>query len=147
MVQPLRNHETKTLENLFLSKWNEINGFVHIWAKLGQENFPRVVSWMRWHWPPDTGFEFRTQAVWGRARYLAVTEVPHKIGSLRVSGEETFCFFEIWRPEWSLNPRSPTLQTGSFNHWTRAPTPLIYRGAIPWRLCFFILGRNKLLEI
>ena len=30
-------------------------------------------------------------------------------------------FFETWRPEWDLKPRSPTFQAGSFNHCTRAP--------------------------
>ena len=32
---------------------------------------------MRWHCTPDTEFEIRTLAVWGRARYLSVTEAPH----------------------------------------------------------------------
>ena len=45
--------------------------FVHIQAKLGQENFLRMVRWMRWHCPLDTGFERRALAVWGRARYLS----------------------------------------------------------------------------
>ena len=35
------------------------------------------MRWMRWHCPPDTGFEIRALAVWGRARYLSVTEAPH----------------------------------------------------------------------
>ena len=70
--------------------------------------------------PPDTGFEIRTPAVWGQVRYLSVTEVPHNIESLWVSGEETFCFFETCRSEWGSNPRSPTFQAGSFNHCTRA---------------------------
>ena len=54
-------------------------------------------------------------AVWGRARYLSVTDVPHNIESLRVSGEETICFFITWMQEWGLNPRSPSFQAGSFN--------------------------------
>ena len=45
----------------------------------------------------------------------------HSIESLRVSGEETFCFFETWRPERGSNPRSPTFQADSCNHCTRAP--------------------------
>ena len=36
-----------------------------------------MVRWLRWHCPPDTGFEIRALAVWGRARYLSVTEAPH----------------------------------------------------------------------
>ena len=50
------------------------------------------------------------------ARHLSVTEAPHYIESLRGSGEETFCFLE-----YCSNPRSPTFQTGSFDHCTRAP--------------------------
>ena len=30
-----------------------------------------MVRWLRWHSPPDTGFETRTLAVWGRARYIS----------------------------------------------------------------------------
>ena len=59
-------------------KWIGLQAtFVHIWAKLGQENLLRMVRWMRWHCPPDTGFEIRALAVWGRARYLSVTEAPN----------------------------------------------------------------------
>ena len=36
-----------------------------------------MVRWLRWHCPPDTGFEIRSLAVWGRARYLSVMEAPH----------------------------------------------------------------------
>ena len=65
----------------------------------------RRVRWMRWHCPPDTGFEIRTRAVWARARYLSVAEALHNIVSLRVSREEALCFFGTWRPEWGSNPR------------------------------------------
>ena len=85
--------------------------FVYILAKLGQENLLRMV---RWHCPPDTGLEIGALAVWGRARYFSVTEAPHNIASLRVSGEEKFCVFETWGPKWGSNPRSPTFQTGNF---------------------------------
>ena len=61
--------------------------------------------------------------VWGRTRYLSVMEAPHNIKSSQVSGEETFRFFETWRPDRSSNPRSPTFQAGIFNHCTRAPAP------------------------
>ena len=36
-----------------------------------------MVRWVRWHCPPDTRFEIQTLEVWGRARYLSVTEVSH----------------------------------------------------------------------
>ena len=47
-----------------------------------------------------------------RARNFLVTEAPHNLESLRVSGKETVCFFETGRPEWGSNTRSPTFQTG-----------------------------------
>ena len=40
-----------------------------------------MVRWLRWHCPPDTGFEIRALAVWGRARYLSVTEASHNTDS------------------------------------------------------------------
>ena len=45
-----------------------------------------MVRWMRWHCPPDTGFGVRALAVWARARYFSVTESPHNIEFLWVSG-------------------------------------------------------------
>ena len=59
-------------------------------------NWARRTSWGWWDEWDDTSFEIRILAVWGRARYLSVTEAPHNIWSLRMSGEETFCFFETW---------------------------------------------------
>ena len=43
-----------------------------------------------------------------RLRYLSVTVARRNIESLRVSGEETFCFFETLMSEQGSNPRSPT---------------------------------------
>ena len=40
--------------------------------------------------------------------------------SLRLSGEETCCFFDTWRLEWGSNLRSLTFQASSFNHCTMA---------------------------
>ena len=51
--------------------------FVHIQAKLGQENLLRKVRWVRRRCPPDTGFEIQTLEVWGRARYFSMTEALH----------------------------------------------------------------------
>ena len=69
---------------------------------------------VRWHWPPDTGFEIWDLAVWGWARYLSVTEVPHNIDFLRVSGQETFCFFH------NLKGRVGFFQADSCNHCNRS---------------------------
>ena len=48
--------------------------FVHIQAKLGQENLLKMLRWVTWHCPTDTGFEIQTLEVWERARYLSVME-------------------------------------------------------------------------
>ena len=41
-------------------------------------NVQKMVRWVRWHCPTDTGFEIKTLEIWGRARYLSVTETPFK---------------------------------------------------------------------
>ena len=85
-------------------------------------NWARRTSWGWMRWPDDTTLQTQDSKFgpWGLARYLSVTEVPHNNKYLRVSGEETFCFFETWRPEWGSNPWSPTFQAGRFNHCTMA---------------------------
>ena len=91
--------------------------------------------------------EIRTLAVWGRARYLSVPEAPHNIEFSRVSGEETFCFFETWMPDWGSNPRSQTLQADSFDHCTRAPALLtgLHCSAKPTCvICFKVISRHGL---
>ena len=72
------------------------------WLKWVKRN--SRVCW--WHCPPDTGF----LEEWGRARYLSVTEIPHNINSLQVRGEETFHFFETWKPERGLNDHRQSKQ-------------------------------------
>ena len=102
-------------------------------------NWARRTSWGSWeecdytYCTPDTWFEIRALAVWGRARYFSVTKAPHNIKCLRVSREESSCFFETWRPEWGSNPRSLTFQAGSFNHPTApGPPPLGFVGISPF---------------
>ena len=51
-----------------------------------------MVRWLRWHCPPDTGFEIRALAVWGRARYLSVTEAPHNTNFHTWMGKKQFLF-------------------------------------------------------
>ena len=53
---------------------------------------------MRWHCPPNTGFEIRALAVWGRARYLPVTEVPPILSFTRGWGRNSFVSFKPPRP-------------------------------------------------
>ena len=76
---------------------------------------------MRWHCPPDTAFEIRALAVWGRTRYPSQRH-PTILNLYEWAGKKLFCFFETWRPEGGggLSPRSPTFQAGRFNHCTRA---------------------------
>ena len=62
-------------------------------------------------------FNIRALVVWGRARYLSVTEASPNTESLRVSGGKTF--FEIRMPERETNPRSQTFQAA----FTTAPGP------------------------
>ena len=45
----------------------------HMEAELDQENLMRMVRWIRWHCPPDTGYEIGALAVWGWRRYVSVT--------------------------------------------------------------------------
>ena len=63
--------------------------FVHIQAELGQENLLMIV---RWHCPLDTWFEIRTLDIWGRGRYLSVTEAPHNTEFYEWMGKK--CFFQ-----------------------------------------------------
>ena len=100
-------------------KWNE-SGFIgHFCAKLGQENLLRMVRWLRWHCPPDTEFEIRALAVWGRARYLSVTEAPHNTNFHTWMGKKHFCFFETAETG-NRTPNSGVKGSGA-NHYPRAP--------------------------
>ena len=78
-----------------------------------------MTRWMRWHCPnQDTELESRAMAVWDQARYLSVMEAPHNIelNIYKWAGKKRFI---SWMPE--RGSRSPTFQTGSFNHCTRLP--------------------------
>ena len=57
-----------------------------------------MVRWLRWHCPLDTGFEIRTLAVWGRARYLSVTEAPHNTNFHTWMGRNIYVSFKPPRP-------------------------------------------------
>ena len=99
---------------------------VHKLAKLGQENPPRMVRWVRWHCPPDTGFEIQTLEVWGRARYLSVTEVPHNTEFHKWMRKKHFCcFFKPPRPG-NEQPNTSVKGSGA-NHYPRAADLQIHR--------------------
>ena len=103
-------------------KWNEW-GFKPSFCTY-RLSWARKTSWGWWDEWDTTAFQTQNSKFepWR-------SEVPHNIDSLRVSGKETFCFFEAWRPEWGSNPRFPTFQLGSLNHRTRAPALLEIRRA------------------
>ena len=80
-------------------KWNE-SGFRPPLCTY-RLNWARRTScgwWMRWLCPPDTGFEIRALAVWGRARYLSVTEAPHNTEFHTWMGKFFFVSFKPPRP-------------------------------------------------
>ena len=74
---------------------------------------------MRWHCPPDTRFEIRALAVWGRARCLSVTEVPHKTEFHTWMGKKHFCFFQPAETG-NRTPNSSVKGSGA-NHYPKAP--------------------------
>ena len=80
-----------------------------------------MVRWLRWHCPPDTGFEIRALAVWGRARYLSVTEAPHNTNFHTWMGKKHFCFFQTAETG-NRTPNSGVKGSGA-NHYPRAPAP------------------------
>ena len=81
-----------------------------------------MVRWLRWHCPPDTGFEIRALAVWGRARYLSVTEAPHNTNFHTWMGKKQFCFFQTAETG-NRTPDSGVKGSGA-NHYPRAPAQL-----------------------
>ena len=63
-----------------------------------------MVRWLRWYCPPDTGFVIQALAVWGRARYLSVTEAPHNTDFHTWMGKKHFCFFHVFVSECDRYP-------------------------------------------
>ena len=74
---------------------------------------------MRWHCPPDTGFEIRALAVWGRALYLSVTEAPHNTDFYTWMGKKHFCFFQT--AETGIRTPNSSVKGSGANHYPRAP--------------------------
>ena len=61
--------------------------------------------WVRWHCPPDTGFEIESwrsevEYATSRSRTLPCTILSHNEWT-----ERNICLFETWIPEWGSNPR------------------------------------------
>ena len=78
-----------------------------------------MVRWLRWQCPPDTGLEIRALAVWGRARYLSVTEAPHNTNFHTWMGKKQFCFFQT--AETGNRTPDSGVKGSSANHYPRAP--------------------------
>ena len=87
-----------------------------------------MVRWLRWHCPPDTGFEIRALAVWGRARYLSITEAPHNTDFHTWMGKKHFCFFETAETG-NRTPNSGVKGSGA-NHYPRAPAHVLWRWSL-----------------
>ena len=81
-----------------------------------------MVRWLRWHCPPDTGFEIRALSVWGRTRYLSVTEAPHNTDFHTWMGKKHFCFFQTAETR-NRTPNSAVKGSGA-NHYPRAPAQI-----------------------
>ena len=77
-----------------------------------------MVRWLRWHCPPDTEFEIRALAVWGRARYFLVTEAPRNTDFHTWMGKKHFCFFQTAETG-NRTPNSGVKGSGA-NHYPRA---------------------------
>ena len=93
-----------------------------------------MVRWLRWHCPPDTGFEIRALAVWGRARYLSVTEAPHNTNFHTWMGKKHFCFFQTAETG-NRTPNSGVKGSGA-NHYPRAPAPRTEDVGLPIKFRF-----------
>ena len=76
---------------------------------------------VRWHCTPDTGFDIQTLEVWGRARYLSVTEAPHDTKFYEWMGKKHFCFFQtVETRKQTLNSR---VKGSGANHYPRELIP------------------------
>ena len=81
-----------------------------------------MVRCVRWHCPPDTGFEIQTLAVWGRARYLPVTEALHNTEFYEWMEKKHFCFFQTAKTG-KRTPNSSVKGSGA-NYYPRVHAPL-----------------------
>ena len=95
-----------------------------------------MVRWLRWHCPPDTGFEIRALAVWGRARYLLVTEAPHNTDFHTWMGKKHFCFFQT--AETGNRTLNSGVKCSGANHYPRAPALVIINTSLCTLLIRFL---------
>ena len=89
--------------------------------KWNESGFRPPLCTYRLNWA-DTGFEIRALAVWGRARYLSVTEAPHNTNFHTWMGKKHFFFFQTAETG-NRTPDSGVKGSGA-NHYPRAPALL-----------------------
>ena len=90
--------------------------------KWNESGFRPPLCTYRLNWARRTsGFEIRALAVWGRARYLSVTEAPHNTNFYTWMGKKQFCFFQTAETG-NRTPDSGVKGSGA-NHYPRAPAP------------------------
>ena len=110
------------LVNNGTTKWNE-SGFRPLLCTY-RLNWARRTSWGWWDDWDDTALQtqnskFEAEAVWGRARYLSVTEAPHNTNFHTWMGKKQFCFFQTAETG-NRTPDSGVKGSGA-NHYPRAP--------------------------
>ena len=89
-----------------------------------------MVRWLRWHCPPDTGFEIL--AVWGRAHYLSVTEAPHNTDFYTWMGKKHFCFSQT--AETGNPPRTLAWKAAVLTTTQGHPPSIKNTSWVPWFL-------------
>ena len=82
------------------------------------------VSMVKWHCPPDTGFEIWALVVWGQARYLSVTEVPQNIEYLQVRRGKNIFFLWNLKARVGFEPASSDFPSRQETALTFNPLPL-----------------------
>ena len=97
-----------------------------------------MVRWLRWHRPPDTGFEIRALVVWDWVRYFSVTEAPHNTEFHTWMGKKHFCFFQT--AETGNRASNSSVKGSGANHYPRAPTEVEWNHhwANVWSLLFVL---------
>ena len=91
-------------------------------------NWARRTSWGWWDEWDDTALQtqnskFESCSSEAEHATSGSRSLPTVLYLYEWAGKKTF-FFETWMPELCSSPRSPTFQTGSFNHCTRGPALL-----------------------
>ena len=106
---------------------------------------------MRWHCPPDTGFEIPTLEVSGRESYLSATEAPHNTEFYEWIGKKHFSFFQT--TETGKRTSNSSVKRSGANHYPRAPwlvvtgTVTVYSGVMKSQKAvsaYFFLTHSRL---